>query len=81
MNLFIPALVACINLVALPYGVIDQIEGNHAVVELVNSAGEIEYRTVGIDRFPCEISEGDAFYFACTGDFIELKFGKAPSFD
>lgn len=76
MSLFIPALVACINLVALPYGIIDQIEGKQAVVELVNSAGEIEHRTVGIDRFPCEIREGDAFHFACVGDFIELRCGK-----
>jgi hypothetical protein len=76
MNLFIPALVACIHLVALPHGVIDQIEDEQAVVELVNSAGEIEYRTVGIERFPCEIREGDEFHFACDGDFIQLRCGK-----
>ena len=76
MNLLIPALVACINLTSLPYGVVDQIEDKHAVVELVNSAGGLEQRMLSVDRFPCAIQEGDEFHFACVGDFIELRCGK-----
>jgi len=75
MNIFIPALVACINLTSLPYGMVDQIEDQHAVVELINSAGTVEYRMVSIESFPCKIQEGDEFHFACVGDFIELRCG------
>ena len=81
MNILIPAIVACINLLYLPHGIIDQIENDVALVEVVSPDGDLEFFTVSIDSFPCSIQEGDYFHYRCEGDFVELTCGKKSASD
>lgn len=62
-------------------GMIDQINGDIALVELtgVNGAdGGVTYTSLHTSVFPCEPKEGDFFYFQHIDGVTEIRCGEPP---
>ena len=57
-------------------GMIDQIEDGMAVVEITDSNYDIVHTTMPVTLFPCEVSEGDFFYFANVEGVTEIRCGE-----
>ena len=54
-------------------GVVDQIQGNVVIAEVQNKQVDLP-----LWIFPCEISEGDIFYFTKIDGVLELRCGEPP---
>ena len=59
-------------------GTVDIIEDGLAVVELVRGDDIIDIVTLPTLIFPCEISEGDMFYFISVDGVTEIRCGEPP---
>jgi len=59
-------------------GVVDQIHGNSVAVELSDGAGEATNMDLPLWMFPCEVNEGDPFYFTKVAGVLELRCGEPP---
>jgi len=60
-------------------GVVDQIQGNSATVELRNTEGTYESVEVPVWVFPCEVREGDFFYVDQVDGVTEIRCGEPPA--
>ena len=56
-------------------GVVDKIEDNVASVEVVASDRSIHDFDMSTLMFPCEIKEGDTFYFVHSQNRTEIRCG------
>jgi hypothetical protein len=59
-------------------GTVDIIEDGLAVVELARSDYIIDVVTLPTLIFPCEIKEGDMFYFLSVDGVTEIRCGELP---
>lgn len=59
-------------------GVIDQIHDKEVRVELTGSIEAFGTSHLPLWMFPCEISEGDMFYFTKEDGLLELRCGEPP---
>lgn len=59
-------------------GVVDQVHGRSVAVELADLDNEIEHTTLPLWMFPCEVKEGDVFYFTKSDGVLELRCGEPP---
>ena len=57
-------------------GSVDNIEDGLAAVEIVDSNYKIRYADIPIEFFPCEIGEGDMFYFSNVDGVTEIRCGE-----
>ena len=57
-------------------GMVDRIEGDIAITTINNSSSSIETIELPVYIFPCEISEGDMFYFSYSGGVTEIRCGE-----
>lgn len=57
-------------------GSVDYIEGDIATVEIINSDYEIIMTALPVEIFPCEIEEGDMFYFTYVNGVTEIRCGE-----
>ena len=65
---------ACLTLI----GVVDQIHEGNVHAELTTSTGEVDSIDLPLWMFPCELSEGDMFYFTKQAGVLELRCGEPP---
>ncbi len=59
-------------------GVVDQIYEESVAVELTGQGRATEYAALPLWIFPCEIKEGDIFYFTKADGVLELRCGEPP---
>jgi len=65
--------------VVLCLGVVDVIEGEHALVEITSTDGITSTEAVfPVELFPCEIEEGSVFYFEHVEGVTEIRCGEPP---
>jgi len=57
-------------------GSVDMIEDGVASVEITTDSYEIVYTSLPVDIFPCEIEEGDMFYFLYANEVTEIRCGE-----
>jgi|LUMJ01.1.fsa_nt_gb hypothetical protein len=57
-------------------GVIDVIEGDFTEVEIIDSNSKIIHTTLPTQIFPCEVKEGDMFYFEHVDGVTEIRCGE-----
>ncbi|HIE83262.1 MAG TPA: hypothetical protein EYQ00_05150 [Dehalococcoidia bacterium] len=62
-------------------GVVDQIYGRSVAVELTNQDRVTEHTALPLWMFPCEVKEGDVFYFTKTDEVLELRCGEPPKLE
>tara|TARA_R100000152_G_C6586423_1_gene48434 strand:- start:211 stop:432 length:222 start_codon:yes stop_codon:yes gene_type:complete len=62
--------------VALLLGTIDRIEGDIVVASITSSDNSTESFEMPVEMFPCEISEGDVFYFSYSEGVTEIRCGE-----
>ena len=63
-------------------GSVDLIDGGYAEAEITDyKDGEYETirRVIPLEMFPCEIKEGDFFYFSYVGNVTEIRCGEPPA--
>ena len=66
---------ACLS---LQLGMVDNIVGDYAAVEISNTDGEVEQLEMPVFLFPCEIKEGDQFYTFEIDGVREIRCGEPP---
>tara|TARA_B100001250_G_scaffold329625_1_gene294348 strand:- start:506 stop:745 length:240 start_codon:yes stop_codon:yes gene_type:complete len=59
-------------------GVVDQIHGQLVEAEVTNQDGVSDSIDLPLWMFPCEVSEGDMFYFTKVNGVLELRCGEPP---
>ncbi len=59
-------------------GTVDVIEGEIAMVQVTASDGVVREIEMSTLMFPCEIEEGDFFYFAYSDGLTEIRCGEPP---
>lgn len=59
-------------------GVVDQIDDDLAVVELTNDEHENINTVLPVEIFPCDIEEGEMFYFLYADGVTEIRCGEPP---
>lgn len=59
-------------------GIVDQVHGELVGVELTGSDKVLSTTHLPLWMFPCEISEGDIFYFTKENGLLELRCGEPP---
>ena len=59
-------------------GSVDQIVDKNAHVEIINSNMEVEHTYLPVSIFPCQIKEGDYFYFVYVDGVTEVRCGEPP---
>ena len=63
-------------------GLVDNVEQGWVTAEITSQNDTGEYEVINIDLpvdiFPCEIKEGDMFYFAYVDDVTEIRCGEPP---
>tara|TARA_A100001037_G_C14918195_1_gene530420 strand:+ start:603 stop:809 length:207 start_codon:yes stop_codon:yes gene_type:complete len=59
-------------------GTVDVIEGEIAMVQVTGSDLEVRDMEMSTLMFPCEIEEGDFFYFAYSEGVTEIRCGEPP---
>ena len=64
--------------VILLYGTVDQINDGLVLTEVKNSNLDDVHMSLPLEIFPCEIKEGDYFYFEYTGGVTEIRCGEPP---
>ena len=57
-------------------GTIDRIEGAIAVASIISSDSASSSFEVPVELFPCEIREGDMFYFGYSDGVTEIRCGE-----
>jgi len=57
-------------------GSVDRLEGDIVVATLDSKSGDSEVFELPMEMFPCEISEGDMFYFSYSGGVTEIRCGE-----
>lgn len=57
-------------------GVVDVIEEDIAEVEIIDSDKNIVRASLPMQLFPCEIKEGDMFYFEHADGVTEIRCGE-----
>jgi len=57
-------------------GVVDQVHGNHVQAELTDVNGVSKAIDLPLWMFPCEVKEGDMFYFTKADGVLELRCGE-----
>ena len=67
-------ILACLFLI----GTVDQIHAGKVHAELTSNTGEVESIDLPLWMFPCELSEGDMFYFTKQDGVLELRCGEPP---
>ena len=63
---------------ALCIGVVDVIEGNHALVELTLEGDVSTEAVFPLNIFPCDVQEGSMFYFEYVEGVTEIRCGEPP---
>ena len=66
------------TLALLFMGIVDQVHGQSAHVEITSSDGVSRPADLPLWIFPCDIKEGDAFYFTKADEALELRCGSPP---
>ena len=61
--------------IALYIGVVDSVGDKYAYVEITTSE-EIIFTSLPVSMFPCEIKEGDMFYFEQVDGVTEIRCGE-----
>ena len=64
--------------VVLWIGTVDVIEGEIALVQITASDHQVREMEMSTLMFPCEIEEGDFFYFAYSEGVTEIRCGEPP---
>jgi hypothetical protein len=59
-------------------GIVDQIDGDKVIVEVTTSDYTVKEIEMHKSLFPCEVSEGDMFYFAYADGVTEIRCGEPP---
>ena len=59
-------------------GTVDFVENDVASVEITTSHRTIEEVELPTQLFPCEIREGDMFYFVYADGVTEIRCGEPP---
>ncbi len=59
-------------------GTVDVIEGEIAMVQVTGSDLEVRDMEMSTLMFPCEIEEGDFFYFTYSEGVTEIRCGEPP---
>ena len=59
-------------------GTVDQIEDEIASVEIVGLEQHPTQSSIHISFFPCEIKEGDVFYYYLIDGITEIRCGEPP---
>lgn len=59
-------------------GIVDQVEGDILHTEISMSSGEVESIDLHKAMLPCEVSEGDMFYFSYEDGVTEIRCGEPP---
>ena len=59
--------------ILLYVGVVDRVENEIASVQVTTSEQNIYDLEVPTSLFPCEIEEGDSFYFVYSSGAIEIR--------
>ena len=59
-------------------GVVDFINNDILTAEITTSAQTIETVTFPVQVFPCELKEGDMFYFVHVDGVTEIRCGEPP---
>ncbi len=59
-------------------GVVDQIHGDNVHAEITGAGGISSPVDLPLWMFPCEVSEGDMFYFTKSDGVLELRCGEPP---
>ena len=60
------------------FGIVDQVHGSHIQAEITGLNDTPESVDLPLWMFPCEISEGDMFYFTKKDGALELRCGAPP---
>ena len=61
--------------IALYIGVVDSVSDDYAYVEITTSQETI-FTSLPVAMFPCEIKEGDMFYFEHIEGVTEIRCGE-----
>ena len=64
--------------VNLYLGMVDNIAGDYAAVEISNPSGEVTQVEIPVFLFPCDIKEGDQFYTYEIDGVREIRCGEPP---
>ena len=64
--------------VMLLYGTVDQVNDGLVLAEVKNSSLDDVHISLPLEIFPCEIKEGDYFYFEYSGGVTEIRCGEPP---
>ena len=59
-------------------GVVDQVHGENVHAELTSRDGSSQAVDLPLFLFPCQVTEGDVFYFTKTSGVFELRCGEPP---
>ena len=59
-------------------GIVDQVHNDSVQVELNDENGILTTEDIPRWMFPCEVSEGDMFYFVKLDGILELRCGEPP---
>ncbi len=59
-------------------GVVDQVHGENVHAEMTDTDGSLKAVDLPLWMFPCEIAEGDMFYFTKGNGVLELRCGEPP---
>lgn len=59
-------------------GMIDQVNGDIASVEITDESTGLVYTSMHTALFPCKVSEGDFFYFEHVDGVTEIRCGEPP---
>lgn len=66
------------SLLSIWLGTVDQVQKDVALVEITSSKGDSFQVELSTLIFPCEISEGDIFYFRYIDGVTEIRCGDPP---
>ena len=69
-------IIASSLVVILYIGTIDVIEGDIATAQVTGSDDEIRELILSTHMFPCDIKEGDMFYFGYSDGVTEIRCGE-----
>ena len=67
----------CLTIV-LYIGTIDLIEDDIVVAQVTANDSEVRELILTTHMFPCEVGEGDMFYFSYSNGVTEIRCGEPP---
>ena len=71
-------LALCGACVSLSLGMVDNVVGDYAAVEISDPSGEVTQVEIPVFLFPCDIKEGDHFYTFEVDGVREIRCGEPP---